>query len=189
MKRYEKLITIKIQEKDLWNFIMKLSTCLLFSFHLEPSNHLQHAMRPVIPISQRLDLGKGRVPVDCLPSQQESSKPWAGVEHPSLGFPAAVSGQCCLLLAPHMHACNPHRCNHWKEGTPLSKNGLLRPTLHLDFRLLGLHPVPASKELGAQINIVYNFSAWQTHRQQTGTLCASAERNNPAPLKIISSLT
>lgn len=35
IKWYKKLISIKIQEKNLQNFIMKLSTCLLFSFHLE----------------------------------------------------------------------------------------------------------------------------------------------------------
>lgn len=143
MKWYEKLICIKIQEKDLWNFIMKLSTCLLFSFHLQPSNHLQHVMRLVIPSSRRLNLGKGRVHTDCLPSQQESSKPWTSVECPSLGFPAVVSGQCCLLLAPYVHAHNTHRCKHWKEGAPLSKNGLLRPT-DFAFRLQPSWPPPSA---------------------------------------------
>lgn len=127
--------------------------------------------------------------MDCLPTQQESLEPWTSREYPSLGFPAVVSGQCCLLLAPYAHTHTTHTGANTEKKGPLSERMAhwAQTASHLDFSLLGFHPVPASKELGAQINIVYNFSAWQLHTQQTGTLCASAERNNPAPLKNISS--
>lgn len=97
----------------------------IFGFHLDPSNHAQHVMHHVIPISRHLNVGNERVHTDWLPTQQESLEPWTSGEYPSLGFPAVVSGQCCLLLAPYAHTQSTHRCKHWKEGSPLSKNGSL----------------------------------------------------------------
>lgn len=44
-------------------------------FHLDPSNHSQHVMHHVIPISGHLNVGWGRVHMDCLPTQQESLEP------------------------------------------------------------------------------------------------------------------